>query len=69
MPTGPGNPTFTVQRITSRKVHFLVTYPARNRATLDLAPLDFAPFGDFRITLEEIDGRKAVVSVSAPGLP
>lgn len=68
VPAGSGEPTFTVQGITAEEVRFLVAYPAGNQATLSLEPGDFAPFGDFRITLYETDGASAVVSISTPSL-
>ncbi|GAB3421305.1 hypothetical protein [Flindersiella endophytica] len=69
IPVGRSNPTFTVRRIRANDVLFLVDYPDGGQATLLLKPDDWAPFGDFRITLLEIDGAKAVVSVSTPSLP
>jgi hypothetical protein len=69
IPVGRENPTFTVRRIRANDVLFLVDYPDGNQATLLLEPEDWAPFGDFRITLLEIDGRNAVVSISTPSLP
>lgn len=65
-PLGPLKHAFTVTRIKQSTVTFLIKYTNGKRATLDLGPGDYAPFGDYDISIESIDPPTAIAVVEPP---
>jgi hypothetical protein len=65
-PLGPEKQLFTVTGIKKAKVTFLIKYKNGKRATLDLSPGDYAPFGDYDISIESVTSGTAVAVVKPP---
>jgi hypothetical protein len=65
-PLGAAKERFTVSRIKKSTVTFSIDYRNGKRATLDLAPGEYAPFGDYEISVDTVTSRTAVVTVEPP---